>query len=197
MKQVKIERKGLIFKDVFKIEEAFVSYELYNGKMSKTIRRLSFERGDAVAVLVYNKEDQKVILTEQFRYPTVGHGDGWLIEAAAGVIDKGETPEMTAIREVEEEVGFKVDKLVHISTFYTTPGGSSERIILFYAEVENSHHISKGGGLENEHEDIRIIEWSLPELWEALDSGKIKDAKSIIALMWLKNKLNAEILMES
>jgi nudix-type nucleoside diphosphatase (YffH/AdpP family) len=189
MKKVEIKEKKRVFDDFFKIDEAVVQFEQFNGQMSPPVRRLNFERADAAAVLIFNKDAQNVVLVNQFRYPTYEKSGGWLMEIVAGMLDKNEIPTECIRREVMEEIGYQVEKLIPISTFYTTPGGSSERIFLYYAEVINSDKISPGGGADTEHEDIQIVEFSLPDLWKALDSGKIMDAKTIIAILWLKNKI--------
>lgn len=189
MKKVDVQLKKRVFDDFFKIDEAVVQFEQFNGQMSSPVRRLNFERGDAAAVLIFNKEAQKVILVNQFRYPTYEKSGGWVIEVVAGMLDKKETPEECIRREVTEEIGYQVKHLIPIHTFYTTPGGSSERIFLYYAEVTDSDRVSPGGGAVTEHEDIQIVEFSLPDLWEALDTGKLMDAKTLIALLWFKNHL--------
>lgn len=191
MKKVKVQQKKRVFDDFFKIDEAVVRFEQFNGQMSPPVRRLIFERGDAAAVLIFNKETKNVLLINQFRYPTYEKNGGWLMEIVAGMLDKNETPEECIRREVIEEIGYQVERLIPISTFFTTPGGSSERIFLYYAEVTNSDRISHGGGAETEHEDIQIVKLSLPDLWKALDSGKIMDAKTLIALFWFINKITS------
>src|SRR6185369_17825723 len=135
MKKVSIEQKRDILNDFFKVEEAHLRFELFNGKMSPLVRRLSLERGDSVAILVFNQTTKKLILINQFRYPTYKNNDGWIIETIAGMIDPGETPEQSARREVQEETGLDIDAFEYIATFYPSPGGSSERIILYYSEV--------------------------------------------------------------
>ena len=67
MKKVSIEQKRYILEDVFKVEEALLRYEKFNGKMSDPVRRISLERGDSVAVLIFNLNTNKVILVNQFR----------------------------------------------------------------------------------------------------------------------------------
>jgi len=188
MKKVSIERKQLVLDDFFKVEEAILSYEKYDGRMSDTVRRLNFERGDAAAALLYNKDSGKIILVEQFRYPTYEKSGGWMLEVVAGIIDPGENPEECIRREITEETGFNVDSPIHISTFYLSPGGSSERIFLYFAEVSDAERISDGGGVDTEHEDIKITEFSPQEIRNAMESGQILDAKTIIALMWFENK---------
>lgn len=189
MKKVIIEKKRYIFEDVFKLEEAHVRFEKFNGEMTNTVRRISLERGDSVAVLILNLNTNKIILISQFRYSTCKNGHGWLIETIAGMVDPGETPEETAHREVQEEIGMKISKLEHISTFYPSPGGSSEQIHLYYSEVSGEGAKYKGsGGLISEGEDIRADEFSLEEALSKVESGEIIDAKTIIGIYWLQNR---------
>ncbi len=192
MNKVEIKSKRLIFNDFFKIEEAFLQFLRFDGKMSEPVRRLVFERGDAVAAIIFNRDRQKVVLINQFRYPTYEKGPGWMLEVVAGILEQNETPEDALRRELIEEIGFRAVDLTHISTFYVSPGGSSERIMLYYAEVGNADKIAAGGGLASEGEDIQFIEVTLPELWRALDAGEIMDAKTIIAVMWLRKKLEGK-----
>jgi nudix-type nucleoside diphosphatase (YffH/AdpP family) len=189
MKRVEILSERVVFDDVFKIVEATLRFERFNGQMSEPVRRLVFERGDSAAALLLNRDTQKVILIEQFRYPTYKKGPGWLLEVVAGMVDRGEQPEETIRREVREEVGYQVGDLQPIATFYVSPGATSERIALYYAEVGDADRVAAGGGSAAEHEDIEQVELSLPELWTALDEGKIVDAKTLIAAQWLQCRL--------
>jgi nudix-type nucleoside diphosphatase (YffH/AdpP family) len=189
MKKVSIEKKSYILEDVFKVEEAHLRYEKFNGEMSGTVRRISLERGDSVSVLIYNIKTNKIILVSQFRYPSYKSGNGWIIEAIAGILDPGETPEETARREVQEETGLEVKKLEHITTFFPSPGGSSERIFLFYSEVsKEADSYKETGGLPCEGEDIKSYEFTLEEALEKIKSGEIMDAKTIIGIYWLENR---------
>ena len=190
MKKVEIKEKKRLFDDFFKIDEVLLSHERFDGQMSPFMRRLSFERGDSVAALLWNKESQKLILTHQFRYPTVEKGPGWITEIVAGVLGKDEEPEDAIRREILEETGYDAKVIDYISTFYVSPGGSSERIILYSAEVTNKDKISKGGGVVSEHEDIQVKELSWTDTQQMLETGKIIDAKTIIALMWFQKQMN-------
>ena len=147
MKRVVIEKLSRIFDDFFAIDEAWLSFERTDGTMSPVVRRLSFERGDSVAALLFDREEQAIVLVRQFRFPTHGKGPGWILEAVAGIVDEGESPEEAIRREVLEETGYRVDQLEHISTFYVSPGGSSERIGLYYAEVGRQDHVGEGHGV--------------------------------------------------
>ena len=188
MKKVEIIKKTRVYDDFFKIDEAMLSHERFDGQMTPVMRRLNFERGDSAAALIWNKENKTVILIDQFRFPTYEKGPGWLTEVVAGVIAKHEEPEKTIHREILEETGYDAKKIDYLNTFYVSPGGSSERIFLYYAEVTPNDKVSLGGGVVSEHEDIRVGEYPWPEVQRMLDAGEIIDAKTIIALMWFKEK---------
>ena len=189
MKKVSIEQKRYILEDFFKVEEAQLRYEKFNGEMSDLVRRVSLERGNSVAVLIFNLNTNKIIVVSQFRYPAYKAGHGWLIEAIAGSVDSGETPEEAARREVQEETGLQIAIMEHIATFYPSPGGSSELIHLYYSEVSGTSSKYKAtGGLVDEGEDISVEEFSLENALAMVKSGEIMDAKTIIGIHWLENR---------
>ena len=187
MKKVFINNKKFIFDDFFKVEEANLQYELFNGEMSGPVRRLSLERGDSVAVLVFNLDTQKIILINQFRYPTYKNGHGWLTEVIAGMVDDGEAPEESVHRELLEETGLNIAVFEPICKFYPSPGGSSEIIHLYYAEVSGAKY-NKFGGLSQHAEDIVSMEITLEEALTKIKAGEIVDAKTIIGILWLENR---------
>ena len=188
MKHVEILHRKRVFDDVFKIDEAQVRFEQYSGGMSPPVRRLSFERGDSVAAVVWRRDTGELVFAEQFRFPTLEKGPGWLVEVMAGVIDPGETPDDAVRREIEEELGYRVDAVEPIATFFVSPGGSSERIVLFFVDTTGASQISTGGGLAKEHEDIRVVTMSRDEARRALHEGRFTDAKTIIGLQWFFNQ---------
>jgi len=189
MKKVSIERKRYILDDFFKIEEAYVQFEQFNGEMSPLVRQLKLERGNSVAVLVFNRSTEKLILISQFRYPTYQNNHGWTIEIIAGMVDPGETPEEAARRELQEETGLNIDSFEPISAFYPSPGGSSEQIYLYYSEVSGEQaKYKKSGGLLAIGEDIKVIELTLAEALAKIKTGEILDAKTIIGIYWLENR---------
>ena len=192
MRRVEIESKRTVLEGAFTVTETQLRFEKFDGQMSAMVRRLVFERGDSAAALLFNRDTQKVMLIEQFRYPTYEKGPGWLLETIAGVIEKDEQPEETIRREIREEIGYAVDELTYIATFYVSPGGTSERITLYYAEVGNADQVAAGGGKASEHEDIQRVDLTLSELWERLDNGTIIDAKTLIAAQWLRRKLSGQ-----
>jgi nudix-type nucleoside diphosphatase (YffH/AdpP family) len=180
------------FEGFFKVDEVDVSHLTLKGQMDRQ-KRLVFERGDSVAVLLYNTDTDDVVMVNQFKVPAlIGRRrdnsktqDGWITEAIAGMIDDGETPEQAVIREAFEETGYKVHKLLPICTFFSSPGGTSERIFLYFAEVHSADRIGKGGGIDDE--DIAVIQTSAHELFHQLEAKQIEDPKLIIAAYWLQD----------
>jgi ADP-ribose pyrophosphatase len=189
MKKVEVIGRRKVFDDHFQIEEARLRFERYNGQMSAVVRRLNFERGDSSAAILVHRERRTVYLTEQFRFPTLGKGHGWIVEVVAGSVEPGETPDACIRREIREEIGFVVDKIEPIGDFFVSPGGTSERIFLFCALVTDAGRESKGGGAPSEGEDIRVVEWPLEEFVAKLQSGQLYDAKTIIAGYWLNDNM--------
>lgn len=172
------------------IDSLKVTYDTFNGATITTEREI-MERGDGVAVLLYEEETQSILFTKQFRIPCAerdtkaGFKDaGWLLELPAGSFGVDEEPLDAAKREVEEELGYHLNELQHVYTFYVSPGGCSERIFLFYAKVSESQKLSAGGGLESEKEDIQLVKIPVDNISVMLADGKIRDAKTMVGLMW-------------
>lgn len=154
-------------------------------------RRLSMERGDAASAIVRRLDDDMILLTRQFRYPTHAKGPGWLLETAAGVVEDDEEPVSALRRELVEELGYAPCHVEPIATFYLSPGGSSERLHLYYAEVRLEDRVGEGGGLSSEQEEVEIVELTVAELGSLLRAGEIVDAKTIIAAQWLLDRHEA------
>jgi nudix-type nucleoside diphosphatase (YffH/AdpP family) len=186
--KVEIYEKRRVFDGFFKIDEVKLRYERFNGTMAPVATRLCFERGDSVAAVILDTDNQEIILVNQFKYPSFEKGPGWITELIAGMIDEGETPEVAIRRELIEETGYRAAKLEYVSTFYVSPGGSSERIVLFYAEVDASDKVAKGGGLRSEGEDIKLVRFPIQEVGRILSTNEIMDAKTMIGLMWLSQR---------
>lgn len=180
--------------DFFKVDAALVRHWKFNGDWSEPKRTLVFERGDAAAALLYNPSERKVILINQFRLPTRGKfgGKGWLTETAAGIVrtDIDEAPEDCIIREISEETGYQVTHLAPVAEFFASPGGSSEIIHLFYAEVRTGDKKDKGGGVARDREDIAVEEYPLNLFLQMLANREFRDPKVIIAGQWLRDRQN-------
>jgi len=187
---VEMKEEKPAYQDYFKIVAGRLRFEKFNGEMSAEVRRLCLDRGDAVAVVLFNRRKNRLILIEQFRYPVyyaLKGKDGWTCELPAGVIEPGETPEEVAEREVMEEVGYQVKHLERLACIYPSPGVISERIYIYYAET--GKQINQGGGLASEQEDIRVLELPVKKVYEMVEQGRIEDAKTLIGLMQAKEKL--------
>ena len=183
----------LILDDFFQVEAVQLQFERFDGQMSPEVRRLNFRRGDSVAALLYHRDSGQLILVNQVKYPTYHNSlnpaqRGWITEVIAGVREAEEDPAEAMQREILEETGYRVPQLTPVSTFYLSPGGTSERLFLYYGEVRDPDKIAPGGGVPSEAEDIRLLYYTPEEAFALLARGEIVDAKTIIALMWFKEK---------
>jgi nudix-type nucleoside diphosphatase (YffH/AdpP family) len=184
-----------LFDDFFKVDEMIVAHRRYDGAMSVDERRLIFERGDAVVVLLFNAETRTVVLVEQFRAPVLigrrrddpATENGWVTETVAGAIDPDESAEHAVIREALEETGYQIEHPMLVGKFFSSPGGSSERIFLYFARVTDEKKLGQGGGVAGE--DIRVFQIDLDDLFDRLAKGLIEDCKLAIAAYWLKDNI--------
>ncbi|WP_062058090.1 NUDIX domain-containing protein [Aquimarina longa] len=184
----KILNENLVYKGFLKIKKAMITHDCFHKQEPVTCFREVLDCTGCVAVLVYEKDTECFILINQFRYPTIKSGSGWFLEIPAGSLEENEEPVVCAIREVEEETGYQVDNLEHITTFYASPGSSSEQMYLYFGVVTKKDKIYLGGGLQTEDEDIKVCKYHLSELDSLLQPEGINDAKTIIALQWFKMK---------
>jgi ADP-ribose pyrophosphatase len=157
-----------------------------DGTFKHRAQRERLVRPDSAAVLVYHKPREEFIFTRQFRYPISDGEPRHILEIPAGGIDESETEKEAAVREVKEEIGYRCEKLDFIAAVYSSPGTSSERIYIYFAEVDDRDVLQEGGGLDEENEDIYLDCLSVEELRNNL--SQIRDAKSLIALQWFFTK---------
>lgn len=150
--------------------------ELPNGKTSN---REIVKHPGAVAVIAVTK-DNKIILVEQFRKAL----ERSIIEIPAGKIEIGEAPEITALRELEEETGYTTGNLQYIQSFSTSPGFADEIIHLYFAD--NIVKMEQPVGLD-EDEFVELLHVSLTEMEEMVKKQQIYDAKTAFAYIWLKD----------
>lgn len=192
-RKVEIHKQARIFDDFFKIDELVVAHQKVDGTMSADQRRLVFERGDSAAVMLFNTDTKCVVVVNQFKAPTLGKGlgGGWLDETLAGMVERYETPESTAVRETLEETGYKIveSRLKLIAKFFSSPGGTSECIYLYYAEVSDKDKVGSGGGAEGEGEDIQVMEIPLDDLLANIKAKRVEDPKLLIGAAWLGEEL--------
>jgi nudix-type nucleoside diphosphatase (YffH/AdpP family) len=186
-KVVRILQRREVFKRfIFRIEEVTLEFERFDGSMSGPLTRLILDRGDSVAILLHDADNGFILLCEQFRAPTYQSGPGWVVELPAGIVEAEEDIEECARRETSEETGYSIRKLQPIASVYLSPGGSSERVHIFYAEISPADRTAAGGGLASEQEDIRLIRVARDDAFARARDGQIFDAKTLIALQWLE-----------
>ncbi|MDQ3559560.1 MAG: NUDIX hydrolase [Pseudomonadota bacterium] len=174
-----------IFKGWNTLEIVTVEAADLKGRVRRHEREV-IEHGEASVVLAIDRERQLAILVRQWRAPLIApNADPYLLEACAGIIDPGETPEQTARREAEEEIGLKIGKLRKIGSVVPSAGTLTERMHLFIAEVSAADKTEDGGGNPHEGEDIEVVEVALPELFGMARRGEIEDAKTLILVQRL------------
>ena len=176
---------------LFRVEEAKLSHEQFDGTMGPEVTRVNFERGDAVGVLLYAEETGEVILVEQFRYPVYARDPrkGWMLEIVAGI--KEDEGRAVARREILEETGLEpTSPLEHLIGFYVSPGGTSERVEIYLAPVQKVGSLKENAGISAENEDIRTHAIPLAEALQMVEDGRIEDGKTILALLMLKQRLD-------
>lgn len=172
-----------------KLEDINFDYTFKNG----TSKNLTFEvygKSDGVAILLYNPTSKKVILSKQFRAPLYVHGisNGFCIELVGGAIDENESPEIAAIRETEEEVGYKISTAQRVSTVFLSPGIVNEKVHLFVGEYCDDDKAKNGGGVATENEEIEVLETDFSKALQMIETEEIIDARTIMLLQYVKIK---------
>lgn len=185
-KNVKILNKQTLYSGFFCMKKYQLQHELFAGGWSGEIQRELFERGNCVAVVLYDPKRDEVVLVEQFRVGAVENpiNTPWLIEIVAGITEENEQPEEVARREAVEEAGCKILDLIKINRFYLSPGGSSEQITLFCGLI-NSENVGGIHGVAHEHEDIFVRAVPFSVAYEMVLKNEIDSAIPILAIQWL------------
>ena len=162
----------------------------FKDNSGKCVSRESYDRGNGTGVLLYNIEKSTVILTRQFRMPIYekNPNEAMSIEVCAGAIDNNDSPESTIIREVEEEVGYRVKQVEKVMEAYMSPGALTEKMFLYVAPYSDAMKVNEGGGVAGEHEEIEVLEMSFSKALKMMQSGDIRDAKTIMLLQYAQMK---------
>ncbi|PRZ28066.1 GDP-mannose pyrophosphatase NudK [Flavobacterium granuli] len=186
--QIKIKQTDLLSDNWYTLNKVTFDYQKKDHTWI-TQKREVYDRGNGAAILLYNSQKKTVILTRQFRLPTYlnGNESGMMIEVCAGLLDQ-DHPEQCIIRETEEETGYRITKVEKVMETYMSPGAVTEILYLFVGEYDESMKVSDGGGLEEEEENIEVMEMSYDEAYSMIESGLIKDAKTILLLQHAKIK---------
>lgn len=182
----KIQKTELLSDNWYVLNKVTIDYQKKDNTWD-TQEREVYDRGNGAAILLYDKLKGTVILTRQFRLPTYlnGNKSGLMIEVCAGLLDE-DNPEACIIRETEEETGYRLHSVKKIFEAYMSPGAVTEILHLFIGEYDISMKVSSGGGLEQEHEEIDVIEIPFDQAYVMIEAGEIKDAKTIMLLQYAK-----------
>ena len=190
MTNPKIVEKKLLSDNWYKLYKYTFEITDRQGKVLQQTRE-AYDRGNGAVILLYNRENKTVVLTRQFRLPTFVNGniDGMMIEACAGLLDEDE-PEDCIRRETEEETGYRVGHVQKIYEAYMSPGSVTEILHFFTGEYSKDQKVNEGGGVDHEQENIEVLELAFDKAYEMINTGAIKDAKTIMLLQYAKLHLS-------
>ncbi len=182
---VNIVKSEVLSDNWYTLRKVTFDFHHKNGEI-KTQSREAYDRGNGATILLYNKNNQTVVLTRQFRLPTFinGNESGMLIEACAGLLDK-DNAEDCIRRETEEETGYKIKEVKKIFEAYMSPGSVTEILYFFIAEYTKKMKESEGGGVDD-GEDIEVLEYKFDLAVRMIETGEIKDGKTIMLLQYLQ-----------
>lgn len=173
MTNFEVKKSEILFRGkVFDLKVDQIKYNSGNDG----IREVAIHPGGAVVVPI--KDDGKIVMVKQFRYPI----QKVLLELPAGKLEKGEDPFVCAARELEEETGYKSKNIVKLGAIYTTPGFCTEVLHIYLAKdlVAGNHNREEGEyGME-------IHEFTPEQINEKISSGELVDAKSLSGLLMAK-----------
>lgn len=183
---VHILEKKLLSDNWYKLYKYTFAITDKHGKVHQQTRE-AYDRGNGAVILLYNRANKTVILTRQFRLPTFvnGNADGMMIEACAGLLDEDD-PEDCIRRETEEETGYRVEHVEKIYEAYMSPGSVTEILHFFTGEYTKEQKVNSGGGVDQEQEDIEVLELPFDKAYSMIQSGDIKDAKTIMLLQYAR-----------
>ncbi len=181
---VKNIKKEILSDHWYTLNKVTFDYQKEDGAWETQVRE-AYDRGNGAAILLYNKEKQTVVLTRQFRMPTYLNGNttGMMIEACAGLLD-GDHPEDCIKKEVEEETGYHIREVEKVLEAYMSPGSVTEILYFFVGAYEDRMRLSEGGGAADESENIEVLEYPFKDALQMIQTGVIKDAKTIMLLQY-------------
>ncbi|KSB91002.1 GDP-mannose pyrophosphatase [Caulobacter vibrioides] len=186
--RVRVEDVTLLSDNWYVLKKTTFSYLRADGTWQRQTRE-TYDRGNGAAILLYDPARRTIVLVSQFRYPAFVNGhDDLLLEVPAGLLDDAE-PETRIRAEVEEETGFRVKTVRKIFDAFMSPGSVTERLHFFVGEYSPEDRVSAGGGEADEGEDIAVEEITIEDALAMIDSGAIRDAKTIMLLQYAALRL--------
>jgi len=185
--RIKIKQTEILANDYNTLKKVTLEYQKKEGNWEEQIREV-YDKDDGATILLYNSKKKTVILTKQFRIPiylSEEKHNGMAIETCAGLLE-GMSPKDTAIKETLEETGYQISEVEYLFEAYMVPGTVTEKVYFFVAEYEDSQKITPGGGLEEEHEEIEVLEFPFEKAYQMIYTGEITDGKTIMLLQHAK-----------
>jgi len=190
---VKINNKELLLDSFCHVDCYHMQHKFFDGTWSQEYTRDLMVKPKVAAAIAYDPKKNVVVLIEQFRVGALQYNTNpWLIEIVAGIMDKAESHEELIRREMLEETGLEVEKLMPIYDYLVTPGCSTEKVKLFCAYVDSTK-VQQFCGLKEENEDIKVHVLSTQDAFAAVRSGQINNSAAIIALQWLELNLGYKL----
>ncbi|SEM01845.1 nudix-type nucleoside diphosphatase, YffH/AdpP family [Aquimarina amphilecti] len=188
-KRIEKLEANILSNKTFLLKEYTFEYRHTDTHPSEKHLREVYDHGDGASVLLYNLIKKTVVLTRQFRLPTFlnGNTSGMSIEVCAGSLD-GDTPEVCAKKEALEETGYAVNSVEKVFSVYASPATMTEIAHLFIAEYTDEMKVENGGGLDEEEEYIDVLEIEFRKAFNMIQTGEIKDARTVMLLQFLKIK---------
>lgn len=190
---VTIESREFLFRGFIQVEKVNLTHRLFHrSEYSPIIQRELIHRPEAAGVLLYNNQQQRFALIEQFRVGALNDSESaWQLEIIAGVLDGNESPETCIRRESLEESGCEINELQHLFSFYPSAGACAELFHLYAAEVDLP---SSGGifGVPDEGEDIQLHLFDYAEITMLFKNNRLKNAPVIMALQWLSQHIQRQ-----
>ena len=180
----KIINKKNLYSGFFSLNKYEFTHKKHDGEWTSTVGREIFSGAHVSTLLPYDPIKKEIILIQQFRAGVLSRYDeDYLLEIVAGIIDEGENPEKTAIRECFEETGCEVKKINPIQSYFPAPGSSESYYHLYLGEIQ-AFDGERIKGLEKENEDILVKSFKIDEVRQMLKEKKITNGLTLIALQW-------------
>jgi len=175
--------------------EYIIEYPKISNDQNTEVVRHVISKEDAVGVLLFDPHQQSFVLVKQLRWPAQlnlfpDQENGILPEVVAGNIDEGETPATAARREVMEETGYVIGEMALFGEYFASPGYSTEKLFLYYAEITPEIRARRVTPRLDTTEDLKVVEWSVEEAQEKMETGAILDMKSHLSFLWYFSQKN-------
>jgi len=186
--RVRVHTEQVLSDDWYLLKKTTFDFLRSDGTWQRQSRE-TYDRGNGATILLYNRARRTVILTRQFRYPAFVNGySNLLIETPAGLLDQ-HSPEEAIRKETMEETGYQIHEVKKVFEAFMSPGSVTEKLYFFVAEYDAAARREDGGGVLHEGEDIETIEMKLDDALGKIQTGEIRDGKTIMLLQYARLNL--------